>query len=75
MGFLPLVKNMPLPITATDPRNKSILFRANTVYSLDGHCTRKTKRDLPMPLLLRILAGIMFRRMKQILFQICTKHN
>ena len=45
MGFLPLVKNMPLPITATDPRNKSILFRANTVYYLDGHCTRKTKSE------------------------------
>ena len=27
MGLLPLVKNMPLRITATDPRNKNILFK------------------------------------------------
>ena len=26
MGLLPLVKNMPLRIGATDPRNKNILF-------------------------------------------------
>ena len=47
MGLLSLVKNMPLRITATDPRNKHILFknRRCTLFGWTLHEEDKERLD------------------------------